>query len=188
MALHHGFRLAKEKILDYRLILFQVCLIKDILKQLIRVVQQLNRLWHGDLRLLLDSVEVLVNRVQQTPDELVGVVLHSALEHVVDLADCALQLVGAEDVFFPPVFADLGLVPHGVEEFGVHYSHLSMVRPIFVLRIELILEDQMIEEVSSERPTVAQALDGTVHVAGVAIVFEANQASLCTLLRFQHQF
>lgn len=161
-------------------------LIKDILKCLVRVIKHLKWVGHYDLRFFLDPVQILMDSVEQACDKLIGVVLHRPLEHVIDLPDGSLQWWWAIDVFIPTILGLGGiLVPHCVKEFDEHYGDLSMVWPILVLNVQILFESLVFQKVATEGATVTQTLNGTVHIASVAVVLQAHDSSLCSILHFE---
>lgn len=179
--------MAKHQVLDYGLILFQVCLGEHALELLVAHLHKLQRLRYRDLGLLLHAIEVLVNRVQKAAEELIRVVLHRSFEHVVDLSESSLQRCRTVDVLLPSILSDLGTIPHRVKESDEHDRDLGVGRAVRVVTVEVITEDHEVEEVPPQFTAVAQALDRTVHVAGVAVVPEADEASFRPFLSLQFQ-
>lgn len=161
-ALHRAFELALHQVDNYRLISLQVQLPERIRFLLVCAFQ----VGHLDVLLLLDSVHVFVQLVEQLGEELLRVMLIVAYEHLVVLREDFLELAG---VHVPRMAR---LVPYLVEQLRELTDDFA-VGPQRVLAVDLVSEAHR-EQVLPKALQVGQALERTIHVARVTQVVEAD--------------
>ncbi len=110
--------------------------------------------------------------VEQIIEQLLRVVLLIANEGFLEISERALQREGAENVvaFKPHVFDELGVLA-GEGPLGAHF--------VVLVDLLLVVPDQ---KVVGKLVVVGEALQGGVHVAGVAQVLQADGAPLRVLV------
>ena len=161
-ALHGAFVLALHEVYDDGLVSSQVQLPVRVRFLLVGALQ----LWHLDVLLLPDAINVLVQLVEQLGEKLGGVVLVVPHEHQVVLAEGLLEVARIH------VTIAARLVPHLIVQPGQVRDNLALGAQR-VLFIDLAMEGHR-EQVLAKAVQVGKALKCTVHVARVAQVVQPD--------------
>lgn len=115
-ALYGAFELSLHQVDDNGLIPLQVQLPESVRLLLISAFQ----VWHLDIFLLFDPVEIFVEQVEQLGQEFLRVVLLVSLEHHAVRAETLFEVAWVQ------VVEDLVFVPHLIEEVGESCDYFSL--------------------------------------------------------------
>ena len=137
MALDSGFGPAVYEVLNNGLVTFQMCLHIQIVDLQVIVAKNLQVRWHCQIRFRNNTIKVLVNLIQYKLQELICVVLLSALKKIIFLTNDFLEKLWRKHIFLPSVRTMLCLVPHSVQKFGELNSDFIVIRTHRVAWIQL---------------------------------------------------